>query len=780
MLICLIDQIKEMFYWILLAIDAVFYGAINTVYNVFIMLTKIKLMDGTEANQIIQRVYILIGVVMLFLLSYSLLKSIVNPDNKSIESSGKVIFNIIKAIVLVAFVPTLFDFAFDVQYAVLNQDTIGKLITGSATDSSTTNSAITEGGINMAMEILQAFIIPNTDEFNQGGKLKNCTAADFTECDEYNVKYESTEGGEHYFKELWNNIKNNKNIYEITSIAPELVKANSSIKHMFLLSTLAACCVLYLLVNYGISLGLRLIKLAFYELIAPLPILASILPQKKDMLNKWVSATLKTYAEVFIRIAILFLSVYLISLAGGKISSAVVSAGASGAEAALARAIIIIGMVTFLKKAPELISEATGIKTDGMSLGIKDQLKQGGVFTAASAVAGAGTGLVRNATSKWKGAIKNNKGKGAKGFANGAKQIARGLPSIIAGGLSGGINSYRSGGRDAGSLSEAMKSGVESGGIAVANREARQARKERYKSNNKNIFTGRLSDAKDSIANWATGGGLEGFEAQEKFAASIGEKMDSIDDSIAKVYSRNENNGNIQKTLFDEKRKAVQQELAKHSNYNGGKIKVKNIWGKEIEIDNAADFSTWQKSLTDFSRNATAMSETAMQTFVTNFKDKGFTGPKTITDLYGQTHQINTEQEYYNMASMLTDQSDTIKRESKNLMKAVTCVSANDPDKNNKETILKSMNVQASGEDQRLIQQANTDYETVGKIVSESRSMADSMNGGTVTISDYDSADSFNKKLRSATVEIKAKKAEIERQKAAREASKPKNKSSDK
>ena len=90
------------------------------------------------------------------------------------------------------------------------------------------------------------------------------------------------------------------------------------------------------------------------------------------------------------------------------------------------------------------------------------------------------------------------------------------------------------------------------------------------------------------------------------------------------------------------------------------------------------------------------------------------------------------------------------------------------------------MNVQASGEDQRLIQQANTDYETVGKIVSESRSMADSMNGGTVTISDYDSADSFNKKLRSATVEIKAKKAEIERQKAAREASKPKNKSSDK
>ena len=86
MLICLIDQIKEMFYWILLAIDAVFYSSINTVYNVFIMLTKIKIMDGTEANQIIQRVYILIGVVMLFLLSYSLLKSIIVPTLERILS----------------------------------------------------------------------------------------------------------------------------------------------------------------------------------------------------------------------------------------------------------------------------------------------------------------------------------------------------------------------------------------------------------------------------------------------------------------------------------------------------------------------------------------------------------------------------------------------------------------------------------------------------------------------------------------------------------------------
>lgn len=477
MLICLIDQIKEMFYWILLAIDAVFYGAINTVYNVFIMLTKIKLMDGTEANQIIQRVYILIGVVMLFLLSYSLLKSIVNPDNKSIESSGKVIFNIIKAIVLVAFVPTLFDFAFDVQYAVLNQDTIGKLITGSATDSSTTNSTIKEGGINMALDILQAFIIPNTDEFNQGEKLKNCTAADFTECDEYNVKYESTEGDERYFKALWNDIKNDKNIYKITSIAPELVKANSSIKHMFLLSTLAACCVLYLLVNYGISLGLRLIKLAFYELIAPLPILASILPQKKDMLNKWVSATLKTYAEVFIRIAILFLSVYLISLAGGKISSAVINAGASGAEAALARAIIIIGMVTFLKKAPELISEATGIKTDGMSLGIKDQLKQGGVFAAAGIAGGAATGLVKrgaNAIKKGRKVDKDLKAKGEKGrFRNGMRTAG----SVLFGGLGDAIRGGRQGyNKDAGSFADA-RDAARKGGNYVADRISRSNNK---------------------------------------------------------------------------------------------------------------------------------------------------------------------------------------------------------------------------------------------------------------------------------------------------------------
>lgn len=484
-------DIQQGFYGALLTIDSVFYSAIQYLYDVFIMLTKIKLMDGTEAAQIIQRVYVLIGVVMLFLLSYSLLKSIVNPDNKSIESSGKVIFNIIKSIVLVAFVPTLFDFAFDVQYAVLNQDTIGKLISGSATDSTSGNSAIKEGGINMAMDILQAFIVPTgtndegvdiTDELYNNG---NCPG-DLNSCEGYrNLEYTSDKlfknkenantgtANTYTFGEFWKYVKTNKNLFIISDIAPELAGDYPRLKHMFLLSTIAAGCVLVLLARYGLSLGLRLVKLAFYELIAPLPILASILPQKKDMLNKWVSATVKTYLEVFIRIAILYLSVYLIGLAGGKITTAVYQTGASATVAFLARAIVILGMVTFLKKAPELISEATGINTDGMSLGIREQLKQGGFYTAAGIAGGAATGLVRrgtNAIKKGRKIDKDLKGKGGKGrFRNGVRTAG----SVLFGGLGDAIRGGRQGyNKDAGSFADA-RDAAHKGGQYVADRISR-------------------------------------------------------------------------------------------------------------------------------------------------------------------------------------------------------------------------------------------------------------------------------------------------------------------
>lgn len=482
------EDIQQGFYGALLTIDSVFYSAIQYLYDVFIMLTKIKLMDGTEATQIIQRVYVLIGVVMLFLLSYSLLKSIVNPDNKSIESSGKVIFNIIKAIVLVAFVPTIFDFAFDVQYAVLNQDTIGKLISGSATDSTSGNSVIKEGGINMAMDILQAFIVPTgtndkgediTDELYNNG---NCPG-DLNSCEGYrNLEYSSDKlfennGTANTFGEFWKYVKTNKNLFIISDIAPELAGDHPRLKHMFLLSTIAAGCVLVLLARYGLSLGLRLVKLAFYELIAPLPILASILPQKKDMLNKWVSATVKTYLEVFIRIAILYLSVYLIGLAGGKITTAVYQTGASATVAFLARAIVILGMVTFLKKAPELISEATGINTDGMSLGIREQLKQGGFYTAAGIAGGAATGLVRrgaNAIKKGRKIDKDLKAKGEKGrFRNGMRTAG----SVLFGGLGDAIRGGRQGyNKDAGSFADA-KDAAHKGGQYVADRISRSNNK---------------------------------------------------------------------------------------------------------------------------------------------------------------------------------------------------------------------------------------------------------------------------------------------------------------
>ena len=52
------------------------------------------------------------------------------------------------------------------------------------------------------------------------------------------------------------------------------------------------------------------------------------------------------------------------------------------------KAILIMGAVAFAKELPKLIGDITGIKTDGMKLGLNERLTKGGAFFAGSAAAG--------------------------------------------------------------------------------------------------------------------------------------------------------------------------------------------------------------------------------------------------------------------------------------------------------------------------------------------------------------------------------------------------------
>jgi len=66
--------------------------------------------------------------------------------------------------------------------------------------------------------------------------------------------------------------------------------------------------------GYCISVGVRLIMLAFLQLIAPIPILSYLGQDKDGVFGKWAKKCLSTFLDLFIRLAIIYFVIFIISL----------------------------------------------------------------------------------------------------------------------------------------------------------------------------------------------------------------------------------------------------------------------------------------------------------------------------------------------------------------------------------------------------------------------------------------------------------------------------------
>lgn len=120
-----------------------------------------------------------------------------------------------------------------------------------------------------------------------------------------------------------------------------------------------------------------------------------VIPEGKlsGSFGKWVQITVTCYLEVFIRIFVLYFCVYLcIAIASSDfLNNSVWQYGFM--TWLFTKAFIFMGLITFMKQAPKLISDITGIDSGNMKMGIKDKLKEGGLFTAGHALAAAGAGI---------------------------------------------------------------------------------------------------------------------------------------------------------------------------------------------------------------------------------------------------------------------------------------------------------------------------------------------------------------------------------------------------
>lgn len=374
------------------------YGFIVVLFNLFTSMTQLDILEQSTINGIYQRITMIMTIVMVFYITFEFVKYVVSPDTiiDKEKGAGNIVKRIIISILLIAFIPNIFSIAMELQDKILKTNVISKVIFGQEDFDYKT------AGSNFAGDTFAAFYRVDCDE--------DCTESD-------------REEAQKRVDDVIDTFKKDMGLYAITKgIAFDNI--DGDIQFDGLLAVLFGGFTLYILFLYCMDLGIRYIKLIFLQIIAPIAAISYILPQKDGMLQKWSKQTLTTYVDVFIRIAILYFMLLIVSILSTNLDFFEMTA--SGQQINIFMHILIImGLLIFVNKAPKLIEELLPFKSGEASIGFgfsgKSRFEPLGKsistikkpFAAATGIA---TGIGRTAASMKAGKLLSNGLKNEKGI----------------------------------------------------------------------------------------------------------------------------------------------------------------------------------------------------------------------------------------------------------------------------------------------------------------------------------------------------------------------------
>ena len=360
--------IVHLFRVLFTVIDRVVYWAIMEIYNLIDQITRINIFDESTLSEFSTRIYTIIGVLMLFKLAFSIISYIVDPDKLLDSKKGftSLVKNIIIMLALIVTVPLIFKYAMALQYVVVSDNTIGRLITGKE-GGSTANV-----GDNMSVAILSGFIHPDS------GVAEGCENWSQT-CEDALAKYNlNTTYHNAYFGERGYNY-----LLELGMSSETMGDGNYVIIYNVILSTLVGGFTAWILLMFCIDIAVRIVKLGFLQLIAPIPIVTYMDDGGQGVFKKWVKACTSTYADLFIRLAAINFAIYVISvflissdtdknallgtfkMCEWSFNAGTLTAVCDKKPGVFVRLFLILGTLMFAKQLPKLIEEITGLKLDG-------------------------------------------------------------------------------------------------------------------------------------------------------------------------------------------------------------------------------------------------------------------------------------------------------------------------------------------------------------------------------------------------------------------------------
>ena len=349
---------------LMLSLCDIIYRLISFVYEVFYNLGTARLLFDSDVQPIFRKVGLIIGLFMVFRVAFAFIQYVVNPDMMFDKQKGvgKIIVKVIVSIVLLGSTQYLFNTAFTIQNKILESQILEKVILGG--EYTETESGMRDFGSNLSSTFFTSFYRINDDPNLVKSETYNLCKnilGEYNEELKENIRIGSgsiTGTGTNVclnLKSEYNNVDNNIN---------EAISKNKIDKEEYiigfdgdgLVALLVGILCLYTGFMFTFQVAVRLIQLAYLELIAPVPIIMYITPKGDEQLKKWGTQCTTTFLDFFLRVAIIYFAKFIIEIIINS-NALNIYADSNGFESLYLSCIMIIATLIFVKKVPNLLKE---------------------------------------------------------------------------------------------------------------------------------------------------------------------------------------------------------------------------------------------------------------------------------------------------------------------------------------------------------------------------------------------------------------------------------------
>ena len=354
----------------------------------------------------------ILGVVIMFKVAISLFNGIMNPDSLNDGKNG--FSSIIKRVVMVLImfvlmvplnIPNagnsddytsnsqsswnarmnengiLFGTLYEVQSRLLSQNIVSKLILGTDYSASNDEDDDPNSISNFANDTLHLNV--NENEYEKAARqlssiVLRCFVTinleseygDPAEDDDRMCKEDSEPKLENYDKSYAVYEDDDSTASEILAEINQMCDIQTgwggeryAYNYLFGFSTIVGILFVIIIVSFTVDAAIRVFKLAILRLIAPIPIISYIDPKTESTFQNWVKILGKTFADLFVRLAIINFVIFFIREFGTN--SLGVTVAGNGLVGVFSKIFIYLGLLMFAKEAPKFIADSLGIKDTG-------------------------------------------------------------------------------------------------------------------------------------------------------------------------------------------------------------------------------------------------------------------------------------------------------------------------------------------------------------------------------------------------------------------------------